>query len=175
MVGFTFEELPYCCLFKAWVSKGKNVFTSTHFPVPKFASLEHVGELYGLPLILKRLIDHAYGANPQLEDELAMLLRFMVLRLETAKPKKVDTGSFTEWLVFADAAYEKETKCGGLGAVLVDAAGQCKTWFSVRLDHNVCGLLGALDKETIIYELELLAACLALGVWKECLTASNRF
>lgn len=37
-------------------------------------------------------------------------------RLETAAPKKVDTHSFAEWLVFADAAFEREAKPGGLGA-----------------------------------------------------------
>ena len=51
VMGFTFKELPHCRLFKARVSKGKSIFTSTRFPVAKFAALKHVGELYGLPLI----------------------------------------------------------------------------------------------------------------------------
>ena len=123
-------------------------------------------------LILKRLIDHAYGANPKIDEDLAMLLRLMVTRLETAAPKKVDTHSFAEWLVFADAAFEREAKTGGLGAVLVNAAGECQAWFSVKLDDDLCNLLGAQEKETIIYELELFAACLALDVWKEYLRAS---
>ena len=123
-------------------------------------------------LILKRLIDHAYGSNPKLDDELEHLLVLMIERLEKAGPKTVNAGSFTEWLVFTDAAFEGDTKSGGLGAVLVDKNGQCCSWFSVKMDENLCQVFGANDKETIIYELELLAACLALDVWKECLKAS---
>lgn len=123
-------------------------------------------------LILKRLIDHAYGSNPSVDNELAHLLRLMCVRLETAGPKTVDAASFNEWLVFTDASYEKETKTGGLGAVLVDSAGQCRAWFSTKLDTDMCAGFGANDKDNIIYELELLAACLALDVWKEFLKAS---
>jgi hypothetical protein len=123
-------------------------------------------------LILKRLIDHAYGSNPKLDDELEHLLVLMIERLEKAGPKTVNAGSFTEWLVFTDAAFEGDTKSGGLDAVLVDKNGQCCSWFSVKMDENLCQVFGANDKETIIYELELLAACLALDVWKECLKAS---
>ena len=116
-------------------------------------------------LILKRLIDHAYGANPKIDEDLAMLLRLMVTRLETAAPKKVDTHSFAEWLVFADAAFERSQTWRSW-------CGECQAWFSVKLDDDLCNLLGAQEKETIIYELELLAACLALDVWKEYLKAS---
>ena len=123
-------------------------------------------------LILKRPIDHAYGSNPQSDDELEHLLLLMIERLETAGPKTVNAGSFTEWLVLTDAAYEKDTKSGGLGAVLVDTTGQCRAWFSVKLEEDMCQVFGASDKETIIYELELLAACLALEAWKEYLKAS---
>ena len=123
-------------------------------------------------LILKRLIDHAYVSNPQSDDELEHLLLLMIERLETAGPKTVNAGSFTEWLVLTDAAYEKDTKSGGLGAVLVDTTGQCRAWFSVKLEEDMCQVFGASDKETIIYELELLAACLALEAWKEYLKAS---
>ena len=123
-------------------------------------------------LILKRFIDHAYGSISKLDDELAMLLRLMVVRLESAGPKTVDTGSFTEWLVLTDAAYDKEAKSGGLGAVLVDAEGRCRAWLSLKLDCDMCGIFGVNDKDILIYELELLAACLALDVWNEYLRAS---
>jgi hypothetical protein len=47
----------------------------------------------------------------------------MILRLQTAGPKTVNSQAVTEWLVFSDAAFDKETKEGGLGAVLVSANG----------------------------------------------------
>ena len=125
-------------------------------------------------LILKRLIDHAYGSNPQSDDELQHLLLLMIERLETAGPKTVNAGSFTEWLVFTDAGHMKKIqRAVGLGAVLVDTTGQCRAWFSVKLEEDMCQVFGASDKETIIYELELLAACLALEAWKEYLLKAS--
>ena len=38
-------------------------------------------------------------------------------------------------------------------------------WFGLVLNHEVCVSLGALEKGTIIYELELLAAVLATDLW----------
>ena len=40
-------------------------------------------------LILKRLIDHAYGSTSSLDDSLANVLGWMMHRLKTAEPKRV--------------------------------------------------------------------------------------
>ena len=42
----------------------------------------------------------------------------------------------------------------------------------MRLSPEVCETLGPKEKETIIYELELLAACVALDIWSDILSAS---
>ena len=94
-------------------------------------------------LVLKRLIDHAYGSTTTVDDDLANILHMMSLRLQTAKPKLVDSQAFKEWLIFTDAAYGKENKHGGLGAVLIDSSGDCVAWFSLPLDGHVCCVLGA--------------------------------
>ena len=80
--------------------------------------------------------------------------------MESVGCKTVDAGSFTEWLVLTDAAYDKEAKSGGLGAVLVDAEGRCRAWLSLKLGCDMCGIFGINDKGIIICELEFLAACL---------------
>jgi len=54
----------------------------------------------------------------------------------------------------------------------VDNQGNCCVFFSIRLDKDMCNLLGANSKETIIYELEMLASCLALDLWASCLASA---
>ena len=123
-------------------------------------------------LTLKRLIDHAYGSSSMLDESLANVLQWMMERLKTAKPKQVDAGTVREWCIFTDASYQHDTRSAGLGGVLVDSAGDCSAWFSIQLDKDQCNLLGADSKDTIIYELELLAACIAMDVWSHQLAAS---
>jgi hypothetical protein len=68
-------------------------------------------------------------------------------------------------LQYTDAAYEPATKSGGLGAALFNEKGACSGWFGVRLNMEQYVLFGAEEKQTIIYELELLASVLALDSW----------
>ena len=116
-------------------------------------------------LLLKKLVDHAYGSTATVDDDLANVLELMRSRLTHAGPKKVDVRSSDEWIVQTDAAYNREDGTGGLGAVLVDMHGNCTSWFGLRLCRDACKAFGSHLKQTIIYELELLAACLALDVW----------
>ena len=110
-------------------------------------------------LLLKRLMEHAYGNTPDVDDDVAFALGLMLDRLKNAGPKKVGKQSVLEWFVFTDAAYEAETETGGLGAVLVNSDGSCKCWFGLQLTSDQCEIFGSKNKGTIIYELELLAAC----------------
>ena len=123
-------------------------------------------------LILKRLIDHAYGSTSSLDDSLANVLGWMMQRLKTAEPKRVDSGTVREWCIFTDASFSSENKTAGLGGVLADSAGDCAAWFSISLDVDQCNLLGADSKDTIIYERELLAACMAMEMWALLLASS---
>ena len=75
-----------------------------------------------------------------------------------------------EWCISTDASFSN--KSAGLGGVLVDSAGDCAAWFSIRLNEDQCNLLGADSKDTIIYELELLAACMAMEMWASLLASS---
>lgn len=42
-----------------------------------------------------------------------------------------------------------------------------RAWFSAYVDGDMCQLLGAAEKRTIIYELELLATVVATDLWYE--------
>eukprot|EP00435_Cladocopium_sp_Y103_P038332 s3870_g10.t1 len=116
-------------------------------------------------LVLKKLIDHAYGRTSTISDDLRQALQAMVTRLKQSKPKVISVNSFTQWFLYTDASFEPETGTGGLGGVIVDAHGNVKHWFGIALDVEICTLLGAKTKGTIIYELELLAAVLSLSLW----------
>ena len=70
-------------------------------------------------------------------------------------------------MFYCDAAFEPETKTGGIGAVIFDSVGTCVGWFGFSLDETTCNSFGADKKHPIIYELELCAAVLALAFWAD--------
>ena len=116
-------------------------------------------------LVLKRLSDHAYGRSKKIDEELRSALEAMVERLKHAPPRSITAGSFQQWFIYTDANFGAEERCGGLGGVLIDINCHVVSWFGLALDQEVCVSLGALEKGTIIYELELLAAVLATDLW----------
>ena len=118
-------------------------------------------------LVLKRSTDHAYGHTKFLDDDLRDALKAMAKRLETVKPRVVSALEGEQFYMYTDACYETEEQTGGLGGVLVSGPGQVLQWFGLALNQQVCERLGARDKGTIIYELELLAAVLATSIWCE--------
>ena len=70
-----------------------------------------------------------------------------------------------QWYVYCDAAYEPESKTGG--TVLFDRAGTCVSWFGFPLNSETCISFGADKKHTIMFELELCAAILAVDFWAD--------
>ena len=116
-------------------------------------------------LLLKQLSEHAYGRGTKLPSELVTSLTMMMHRLCNGRPREVSAKPLVEWFLYCDAAYEPETKSGGLGAVLCDNLGKCVAWFGIPLEKDTCVVFGADKKHTIIYDLELCAAVLALDFW----------
>ena len=116
-------------------------------------------------LVLKRLSDHAYGRSKRIDEELRSALEAMVERLKHAPPRSITAGSFQQWFIYTDASFGTDDRCGGLGGVLIDINCHVVAWFGLVLDQDFCVSLGALEKGTIIYELELLAAVLAIDLW----------
>ena len=66
-------------------------------------------------------------------------------------------------------------KNGSLGGVLVNASSEVTAWFGIALDCKTREQLGAFDKGTKIYELELLAAVVSLNLWMETMVISCQF
>ena len=123
--------------------------------------------------MLKRLVDHAYSFSNVVDAELATVLELMIKCLRCAGPKRMDANIVNEWSIFTDASFESQQCSGGLGGVLVDCLGNCRAWFSLKLETDEYKLLGADSKETIIYELELLACCVAMDMWGDVLASTN--
>eukprot|EP00435_Cladocopium_sp_Y103_P040568 s1901_g11.t1 len=118
-------------------------------------------------LVLKHLVDHAYGASRYLDASLKGSLKAMSERLMTSKPRVVSAVPCQQWFIYTDASFDPELQTGGLGGVLVNFAGEVVAWFGIAMNADSCRLLGAADKGTIIYEMELLAAVLATALWCE--------
>ena len=119
-------------------------------------------------LLMKHLIAHAYSSTTQVSDELFHVLTALFIRLRDNKAKEVKISPMNhKYLIYTDASYEDGT--GGIGGVLIDSSGCVVSWFSHHLDRNICKALGAAAKETIIYELELVAAIFGLTIWSEAI------
>eukprot|EP00435_Cladocopium_sp_Y103_P032581 s1136_g8.t1 len=116
-------------------------------------------------LVLKQLIDHAYGTSKYMDASLIGALKAMCERLQTSKPRVISSSECCQWFIYTDASYEPETCTGGLGGVLVNGEAEIVAWFGVCMDEAACCLLGAKDKGTIIYEMEMLSAVVATALW----------
>ena len=109
-------------------------------------------------LVLKKVVDRAYSRQKKLDLETTQALLAIRSRLEIGKPALVTDEDTSQWFVYTDAAFN-----------LDDVSGQCVEWFGFALDHLECECFGARCKETIIHELELAAAVLALAHWQAIL------
>ena len=116
-------------------------------------------------LLLKQLSDHAYGRTTRMSNELVLALNMMAHRLKVGRPRVITARPLQQWFVYTDAAYEPDTKSGGIGAALFSCQGECIAWFGFQLCEEQCNFFGASAKNTIIYELELTASILALDFW----------
>lgn len=72
------------------------------------------------------------------DQGLVDLLTFVKDCLGHCRPKGVDTSATLEWCVFTDASFEKSSRTGGLGGVLIAPDGSCCSCFSCSLDENSC-------------------------------------
>lgn len=116
-------------------------------------------------LVLKQLVEHAYSRGTEIDDDLKCSLTFMRGRLTNGKPLRIDHRFLATWHVYTDACYEPSEKSGGIGASLVDDSGCVVAWFGFQLDRDACKVFGSEIKDTIIFELELVAGIFALLFW----------
>ena len=115
--------------------------------------------------MLKLLVDHSYSPGVAIDSVLQLALVFMKEGLLRGKPREIGSKLMPNLFPFTDASYEPSTKTGGLGAVLVDDGGFLYEWFGLRLNDDACKVFGSEKKDTIIYELEMVAAVFAFQIW----------
>jgi len=136
------------------------------------------GQLFGRlgKLCMREVSNHTCEfQNATVSNRTAQALRRFAVFLEYAEPRKIHLCTDKVWHVYTDACYEptaEKWKCG-LGGVLVGPFANKVAFFSISLDEDQMGILGADTKKTIIFEAELLAMVVAFSVWKEVLSAMS--
>ena len=70
-------------------------------------------------------------------------------------------------MILTDAAFEKETRTGGLGGVLLTGTGSALSYFSVPISEYQADALSAHEEQTIIYELEMFGVLVGLKLLVE--------
>ena len=123
-------------------------------------------------ILLKKLLEHAYSRQRTLDESTKHALLAMKTRLEAGHPVQISDQELLQWFVYTDAAYNMEELTGGVGAVLVDQACSCIQWFGFPLNEEMCKTFGCQTKQSIIYELELVAAVHALSYWGDLLAGN---
>ena len=113
-------------------------------------------------LILKQLVDHAYGGGDRLSSSLLSSMRAVKDRLEFSDPMQISAKALETWSIYTDASYEPGMQTGGLGGALVDPSGNVASGFGMQLDSYS---FGSSTKGTIIYELEMLAEIIGMALW----------
>eukprot|EP00435_Cladocopium_sp_Y103_P005114 s4349_g1.t1 len=89
-------------------------------------------------LVLKQLVDHAYGTSKYMDARLVNVLKAMSERLQTSKPRVVSFSDCRQWFIYTDASYEPETFIAGLRGVLVNGAVEVVAWFGICMDEAAC-------------------------------------
>ena len=92
-------------------------------------------------------------------------LQSMIVRLHTGGPRTVSASEDRCLHIFTDAAYEPHTQSGGLGGVCFDTNASVLSWFGIAVSGDQSKALGASHKQSLIYELELIATVIAMRLW----------
>ena len=107
-----------------------------------------------------------------LEEDLKTALRFLIQRVKSAEPVRIEKCLLATWLVFTDGACAAEEKSGGIGGILISPNATCVSFFSSAVPLWMMEKL--LERSANpIHELELLPICLAAMLWKKHLGFSQ--
>ena len=128
------------------------------------------GQLFGRlgRLCLRAVTEHAYsGKGPKIKSGCIQALQRFKDFLQHSPPRRIQRSSHKTWLVFTDACYEPTSttwRCG-IGGVIISPDGTPYQAFSLSLSETQTETLGGNKKDTIIFEAELLAVVVAMGLW----------
>ena len=116
---------------------------------------------------LNEITRHAYSGKLQLSTYAKERLEEFGKFLSAAQPRLVGQVSCRTFMVLTDAAFEKETRTGGLGGVLLTGTGSALSYFSVPISESQADALSAHEEQTIIYELEMFGVLVGLKLLVE--------
>ena len=100
------------------------------------------------------------GGLIKLDDELRCALASLRDKVLQGAPRKVVAASRTKYLVFADAF--QQSLVGGVGGMTYGPNATMYHWFSCPLSCDQIAAVNLEGKATVIYELEVMAAVLAV-------------
>ena len=126
-----------------------------------FAEAQIYGRLSGLHMQNLGRWEHAIG-DTLIDEDLRRSLEFVRDRVLKGGPRVVESAVGDVYHLYTDACFEKGA--GGLGGVLYNQHGKMLSFFSERVNPDLVDKLNPLGKETIIFELEALAACIGCSV-----------
>ena len=123
---------------------------------------------------LQAITQHAYAKpfNTAVDDGLSGALQVLRDRMAAARPRQIDLNLIHFFVLFTDAAFDPG-KGAGLGAVLVGPNRKVVAWFGLKLTMIHLQPIFQEGRQTVIGELETLAAAVALRLWSRVLTSSK--
>ena len=116
---------------------------------------------------LNEITRHAYSGKSKLSTYAKERLEEFGKFLSAAQPRLVGQVSCRTFMILTDAAFEKETRTGGLGGVLLTGTGSALSYFSVPISESQADKLSAHEEQTIIYELEMFGVLVGLKLLVE--------
>ena len=122
---------------------------------------------------LRVLADFAEGRRSVLTAKDIFFLRMFHELLKKNVPREVAAPGAENFLIFTDACYEPDHPAWpcGLGGVAI--YGGRRSLFSLALDAEIRAFFGEGVKKQIIFEIETLAALLAICVWNTSLRSGR--
>ena len=119
--------------------------------------------------ICHMVTEHAYlSKSSAIGEHLALACEVHAEVLESFKPRSISSNSKQSLFVLTDASFDRT---GGdpascIGGVLVNGDNNFLRFFSTDLSTDMLQLLGSSEKETVIFECEMIAVSIALDLWK---------
>ena len=116
---------------------------------------------------LNEITKHAYSGRMKLTVAAKERMEEFTKFLTAAQPRLVGQVSCRTFMILTDAAFEKDTRTGGLGGVLLTGSGSALSFFSVPISEQQADSLSVHEEQTIIYELEMFGVLVGLKLLTE--------
>ncbi len=119
--------------------------------------------------ICHMVTEHAYNSKSEtISDHLALACEVHADVVSPSKPRSISSNAKQSMFMFTDASFDRTdgNPASCIGGVLVDSGNSIQRFFSTDLSADMLHLLGSSEKETVIFEREIIAVAVALDLWK---------